>query len=102
MPAFQSTDLERTLLDGLSMPQHCGDFAEVLHAFRMALDRLNTERLSGYAIRLGVTTAKRLGWVLEAQGVGKAELTRLASLPTGSYRKLDPLASGRGRATGAG
>jgi predicted transcriptional regulator of viral defense system len=27
------TDPERTLLDGLSMPQYCGDFAEVLHAF---------------------------------------------------------------------
>ena len=27
------TDIERTLLDGLSMPRYCGDFAEVLHAF---------------------------------------------------------------------
>ena len=45
------TDLERTLLDGLSMPQHCGGFAEALHAFQ-----------------LGITTAKRLGWALESQG----------------------------------
>ena len=27
------TDTERTLLDGLSRPEYCGDFAEVLHAF---------------------------------------------------------------------
>ena len=27
------TDVERTLVDGLAMPQYCGDFAEVLHAF---------------------------------------------------------------------
>ena len=84
------TDLERTLLDGLSMPQHCGDFAEVLHAFRVAMDRLNAERITEYAIRLGVTTAKRLGWVLEAQGVGKSRLRTLASLPIRGYRKLDP------------
>lgn len=84
------TDLERTLLDGLSMPQHCGDFAEVLHAFRVAMDRLSTERITEYAIRLGVTTAKRLGWVLEAQGVGKSRLKTLASLPIKGYRKLDP------------
>ena len=84
------TDLERTLLDGLSMPQHCGDFAEVLHAFRVAMDRLSTERITEYAIRLGVTTAKRLGWVLEAQGVGESRLKTLASLPIKGYRKLDP------------
>lgn len=27
------TDPERTLLDGLSRPQHCGDFSESPHAF---------------------------------------------------------------------
>ena len=84
------TDLERTLLDGLSTPQHCGDFSEVLHAFREGLDRVDLARLIEYAIRLGVATAKRLGWVLEAQGVGPSELGDLASLPAGSYHRLDP------------
>ena len=84
------TDLERTLLDGLSMPQYCGDFAEVLHAFQVGLDRLNTERITDYAIRLGVATAKRLGWALEAQGVDPSKLKKLASLPIKGYRKLDP------------
>ena len=41
------TDLERTLLDGLSMPQHCGDFAEVIHAFQLTKDRLGTGRIAG-------------------------------------------------------
>ena len=90
------TGLERTLLDGLSMPQYCGDFAEVLYAFRAGMDRLNTERITEYAIRLGVTTAKRLGWVLEAQGVGRSNLTTLAALPTRGYRKLDPAGPRRG------
>ena len=90
------TDLERTLLDGLTMPRYCGDFAEVLHAFGTAMIRVNTERIADYALRLGVTTAKRLGWVLEAQGVGNSELRTLASLPTKGYRKLDPTGPSRG------
>ena len=40
------TDLERTLLDGLSMPQCCGDFAEVLHTFEIGMTQLDVERIS--------------------------------------------------------
>ena len=43
------TDLERTLLDGLSMPRHCGDFAEVLHAFRVAMGP--AERRAHHGVR---------------------------------------------------
>ena len=90
------TDLERTLLDGLSMPQYCGDFAEVLHAFELGLKRLNTERITEYAIRLGGTTAKRLGWALESKGVPLSELGELAALPIKGHRKLDPTGPRRG------
>lgn len=90
------TDLERTLVDGLSMPQHCGDFAEVLHAFGVGLERLSIERITEYAIRLGVTTAKRLGWVLEAQGITPAKLEKLSALPIKGYRKLDPTGPRKG------
>ena len=37
------SDLERTLLDCLSMPQHCGGFGEALYAFQVAMPRLNIE-----------------------------------------------------------
>ena len=94
------TDLERTLLDGLSMPQHCGDFAEVLHAFGAAMDRLNTERIAEYAVRLGVTTAKRLGWALEAQGAAGPEIDELATLPAKGYRPLDPTGPRKGPCNG--
>ena len=90
------TDLERTLLDGLSMPQHCGDFAEVIHAFQIAKDQLDSRRITEYAVRLGVTTAKRLGWILEAQGVSSRELEGLAALPIKGYRKLDPTGPRKG------
>lgn len=94
------TDMERTLLDGLSMPQHSGDFAEVLHAFRVALPRLNIERITRYAFLLGTATAKRLGWILEAHDVNSFDVEHLASLPVRGYRQLDPSGPRRGPCNG--
>ena len=89
------TDPERTLLDGLTRPQLCGDIGVVLQAFECQ-GSLNLERIIGYARRLGVTCAKRLGWVLEHQGVSGKLLQELAQLPISGYRPLDPTASRRG------
>jgi len=83
------TDPERTLIDGLSMPQYCGDFAEVLHAFKVRGDELNVKRIVEYASRFDAATAKRLGWVLESQGVNPAYLEPLSGLAIKGYRKLD-------------
>ncbi|MFQ5550383.1 MAG: type IV toxin-antitoxin system AbiEi family antitoxin, partial [Gemmatimonadales bacterium] len=55
------TDPERTLLDGLTMPQYCGDFAEVLHAFEVRASDLDLRRIIDYALKLDAATAKRLG-----------------------------------------
>ena len=90
------TDLERTLLDGLSMPRYCGDFAEVLHAFKRGSTQLNVERIAQYARRLDMATAKRLGWVLEHQDLHSAQLDRLAALPVKGYRPLDPTGPRKG------
>jgi predicted transcriptional regulator of viral defense system len=84
------TDPERTLLDGLSMPQYCGDFAEVLHAFELRVDYLELERIIEYAFKLDTATAKRLGWVLDFQGIDPALLEPLLKFPIKGYRKLDP------------
>lgn len=90
------TDPERTLLDGLSMPQYCGDFAEVLHGFEMRGADLNLSRIIEYALKLDTATAKRLGWVLEHQGVDLSKLGPLVSLPIKGYRHLDPTGPRRG------
>lgn len=90
------TDPERTLLDGLSMPQYCGDFAEVLHAFEVRGTDLNLQRIIQYALKLDAATAKRLGWVLEHQGVGPSKLEQLAALPVKGYRPLDPTGPRKG------
>jgi len=90
------TDAERTLVDGLTMPQYCGDFAEVLHAFEVRGHNLDVERIVQYALKLDAATAKRLGWVLERQGVERACLEPLARLPIKGYRTLDPTGPRRG------
>jgi predicted transcriptional regulator of viral defense system len=84
------TDPERTLLDGLSMPQYCGDFAEVLQAFEVRGSQLNVTRIIDHALRFDSAVAKRLGWVLSRQGLTTAQLQPLLEIPIKGFRKLDP------------
>jgi predicted transcriptional regulator of viral defense system len=90
------TDPERTLLDGLAMPQLCGDFAEVMHAFEARGKKLDVERITGYARKLDTATAKRLGWVMERNGVDETRLRPLADIPINGYRILDPTGPRKG------
>jgi len=90
------TDPERTLLDGLSRPQYCADLAEVLHAFQVRAGNLDLKRIASYALRLDVATIKRLGWVLEKQGVASSDLEPLLQTPIKGYRKLDATGPPRG------
>jgi len=90
------TDPERTLLDGLSRPQYCGDFAEVLHAFEVRGDHLRTDRIIDYARRLDTAVSKRLGWVLENQGTSPERIAALEKVPIKGYRKLDPTGPRKG------
>ncbi|MCC6393424.1 MAG: type IV toxin-antitoxin system AbiEi family antitoxin domain-containing protein [Bryobacterales bacterium] len=91
------TDPERTLLDGLVTPQYFGDFAEILHGFEVRQPNLNVERIIEYALRMDAAAAKRLGWVLQAQGVEPTRLESLLRLPIKGYRKLDPSGPRSGR-----
>ena len=90
------TDRERTLLDGLSAPQCCGDIAEVLHAYEVSAAHLDLDRIIRYALRLDQAIAKRLGWVLEKQGVELARLQPLLRVPIKGYRKLDSTGAPKG------
>lgn len=94
------TDPERTLIDGLSKPQYCGDFAEVLQAFQVQLADLELDRIIDYALRLDGATAKRLGWVLENLGLVPPHLERLLSVPVTGYRTLDPTGERKGPCDG--
>lgn len=90
------TDPERTLLDGLLAPQYCGDISEVLHAFETRGPKLDVDRIIEYALKLDGATVKRLGWILENQGVTPALLARLLMFPIKGYRVLDSTGPRRG------
>ena len=88
------TDLERTLLDGLAKPKYCGGFADVIHAF--TVKDIDVKKIISYALKLNVSVAKRLGWVLEKTGYKDEEINFLAELPFKGFIKLDASREKRG------
>lgn len=86
----QITNLEKTLLDGLTSPEYCGDFTEVLHAFKMGKDKMRIQVIVEYALKLEKAVAKRLGLILDGLGVEEKYLEPLLKLPVTSYCKFDP------------
>jgi len=87
---IQMTDPERTLLDGLAMPQYFGGFGEILNALDLHQEKLNLEKIIGYALRMDIAVAKRLGWLLEKRGISLSKLERLVKVRCLHFQKLDP------------
>lgn len=86
------SDIERTLIDGLTLPEHCGGLIEVAKAFSMGRSRFDSERLLAYAHALGRgSVIRRLGYLLETLDLmPQAALEALQEhLPPGAV-VLDP------------
>jgi len=91
--SIRVTDLERTLLDGLRYPKHCGGLDEVFRAWVRARDVFDVEILIAYAERFGIGILfQRLGFVLETLGVQHSRLDAWSALHAqrGGSRVLDP------------
>ena len=94
---YQVTDLERTLLDGLSHPHYCGGFQEVIAGLRQGFSEINLDQMIAYALRLDIALCRRLGWILEHLfQVGIDQIRCLAHKDHSGYRLLDPSAPQRG------
>ena len=93
------SDLERTVIDGLKQPEHCGGFTEVAKGFWMRREDIDARKLVEYALRLEVgAVIRRLGYLLETFEVdAPAELERLRRRLTASYAILDPLLPAEGK-----
>ena len=93
------SDLERTVVDGLRQPGYCGGLTEVAKGFWMRRTDLNVKKLVDYALRLDVgAVIRRLGYILEAYGVGeREEIERLRTRLTATYLLLDPLLPPEGK-----
>ena len=93
------SDIERTLLDGASLPENCGGIVEVAKAFLAAKSRIDLPRLLGYVGRFDkIAVTRRAGFLLELLGLADSHtLAELAnSLPPG-YVKLDPAMPSEGK-----
>ncbi|MBL8715794.1 MAG: hypothetical protein JNL79_07345 [Myxococcales bacterium] len=92
------SDVERTVIDGLKQPEHCGGITEVGKGLWMRRDVIAVPRLVDYALRLGVgAVVRRLGFLLEAFDIaGPAEIERLRAELTTTYALLDPVMPAEG------
>lgn len=89
--SFKVTDLERTLLDGLSHPQYCGGWLEVVYAYKEFFKRVKLDKIIAYALKMDVAVSRRLGWILDnCLDVKLEQIKCLAQKERGGYRLLDP------------
>ncbi|MEA3351459.1 MAG: type IV toxin-antitoxin system AbiEi family antitoxin domain-containing protein [Chloroflexota bacterium] len=93
----QVSDMERTILDGLSRPELCAGISEVATGLWMRKDDLDWEKLILYAQKLGNNAVvKRLGYLLELYGLGLSHIVQLQAMIGTSYALLDPMLASEG------
>lgn len=93
------SDLERTIIDGLKQPEHCGGLTEVAKGLWMRREDVKTDRLVQYAKRIGIgAVVRRLGFLLETYEMAAApDLDRLRNGLTATYVRLDPILPAEGK-----
>jgi predicted transcriptional regulator of viral defense system len=93
------SDPERTIIDGLKQPEHCGGLTEVAKGLWMRREDVNAGRLIQYAKRIGVgAVVRRLGFLLETYELAAApELDQLRNTLTSTYVRLDPVLPAEGK-----
>lgn len=93
------SDLEKTVLDGLKMPEYCGGITEVAKGFWMKRHEMSMTKLIDYAEKLDVGAVyRRLGFLLETYGMDcPSELERLQRKMNLSYLLLDPTLPNEGK-----
>jgi predicted transcriptional regulator of viral defense system len=93
------SDPERTIIDGLKQPEHCGGLTEVAKGLWIRRQDMNVNLLLRYSKRLGVgAVIRRLGFLLEIYEIAsEGELDRLRSTLTETYVRLDPVLPAEGR-----
>lgn len=90
---FKISSKEKTILDALTYPQHCGGIPEAAKAIRNSREELDWGVLVDFLERLNVSAVKRrLGYVLEVLEIKGGVKSMLESDFRG-YRWLDPSVS---------
>ena len=85
------SDIEKTILDGLKMPQYCGGIIEVAKAMWIKRNDLNIDKILNYARRLNVGAVyRRLGFLLEVFAINHRGVESLRKKISNTYQLLDP------------
>lgn len=95
----KTSDLERTIIDGLKQPKYCGGLTEVAKGFWIRGQDMDVKRLINYAVKLDIgAVLGRLGFLLELYNIGRPEdRETIQRHLTESYAKLDPLLPSEGK-----
>ncbi len=89
--SFTITNREKTIIDGLDLPRHVGGIGAIAKAIKDSWNSLDERRLREYAGRMGSSAvAKRLGYLIESQGVGDPEALRESVQLAKGFPSLDP------------
>lgn len=93
------SDLERTVIDGLKQPEHCGGVTEVAGGLLIRKVDINPGKLVEYALRMDVgVVIRRLGFLLETYELASTQqIDQLRARLTPSYALLDPLLPSEGK-----
>ncbi len=93
------SDLERTIIDGLKIPEYCGGITEVAKGLWIKRHEINLNKLIEYSERINMGIIyKRLGFLLETYEIGSLNvIKKLQDELTTGYQLLDPSALNEGK-----
>lgn len=95
---FSVTDREKTIIDGLDLPQYVGGVEEIAKALTSTWAQLDESKLRKYAVKIGNSAvAKRLGFLMESLGLGDVEKLRKAVTLASGFSPLDPTMPRQGK-----
>ena len=88
---FMATDREKTVIEGLDLPQYSGGVEEIAKALSTAWTQLDETKLRKYVAKIGNSAvAKRLGFLMETLGLGDVDKLRKAVVLASGFSPLDP------------
>jgi predicted transcriptional regulator of viral defense system len=95
---FYVTDREKTIIDGLDLPQYVGGTSEITKALVGSWKILDEKQLIKYAAKIGNSAvAKRLGFIMEMSGLGDVETLRASIRRAPGFSLFDPTMPRKGK-----
>ena len=95
---FWITDKEKTIVDGLDLPKYIGGVGEIAKALTRIWTELDETKLIDYAAKIGnMAASKRLGFLMEALGLGNPEVLQKSAALSPGFSPLDPTLPRQGK-----